>query len=88
MEKPIKSWKVGLLGTKAYSCVEDSEYCGAVNAGNFPVDCVTIKFVICMVSHEVLYTNTVQVLFIFAGLHVRRCGFSTASHDVSDIQQV
>jgi len=86
MEKPIKSWEVGLLVTKAYSCDKGSEYCGALKAGNFPVDCVTIKFVRCMVNHEVLYTNTFQVLVLFVGLRLSRCGCSIASHDVSDIQ--
>jgi hypothetical protein len=87
MEKPIKSWKGSLLGAKTYSCDKDSEYCGALNAGNSPIDCVTIKFVRCMLSHEVLYTNTIQVLVHFVGLRVRRCGCCIASHDVSDIQQ-
>jgi hypothetical protein len=87
METPIKSCEGCLLGRKAYSCDNDREYCGVLNAGNFPVDCVFIKFVRCMVSHEVLYSSTVQVL-VFIGLPVRRCGCSTASHDVSDIQQV
>ena len=76
------------MGTEAYSCDKDSEYCGVLNSKNFPVDCVTIKFVRCMVSHEVLYSSTVQVLVVFVGLRVRRCGCSTASHDVSDVQQV
>jgi len=88
MEKQIKSCQSGLLGTKAYSCDKDSEYCGAINAGNFLADCVTIKFLIRMVSHEVLYTNTVQVLVLFVLFCVRRCGCSIASHDVSDVAVV
>jgi hypothetical protein len=87
METPIKSWEDGLLGAKAYCCDKDSEYCGALDAGNFPIDCVSIKFVRCMISHEVLYTSTVQDL-VFVGLRMRRCGCSIASHDVSDIQKV
>ena len=86
--KLIKRWEDGLLGTKTYSCDKDSEYCGALNARNLPVDCETIKFVRCTLSHEVLYTNTVQFLVVYVGLRVRRCGCSIASNDVSDIQQV